>query len=78
MKINKIEDIYPLTIVNMKHGKFAVINAYATATCADELQDNEEWQYEPHLFMKKEWSFIKYGIGDTINEAFDDFKERII
>jgi hypothetical protein len=36
----------------------------------------KEWQYDPHHFMKDEWEHVNYGVGDTILEAFVDFKIR--
>jgi len=75
--INKIEDIYPMTIVHMKHGKFAIVEAYCDASCAISLCWDEEWQYDPHHFMKEEWEHINYGVGKTIQEAFEDFKSRL-
>jgi len=76
MKIEKIEDIYPLTIVSMRYNGFAIIEAYCDAVCVNSLEGNEDWSYDPHYFMKKEWEHINYGIGKTIQEAFEDFKIR--
>ena len=76
MKINKIEDIYPLTIISMRHGKFAIVNTNCDADCVNSLEDNEEWQYDPHGYMSREWSHIEYGVGETINEAFENFKNK--
>jgi hypothetical protein len=70
----KIEEIYPLTIVGMKHGKFAIVEGLAIYKCVISLQENEEIQYEPDKFMKEQWQHIKYGIGNTIDEAFENFK----
>lgn len=75
-RINKIEDIYPLTIVAMRHGKYAIIEIESNSSCVDSLQNNEEWQYDPEYYMKKEWEDINYGIGIDIKAAFLDFKER--
>ncbi len=75
--ITKIEDIYPMTIVHMRHGKFAIVECLCNAVCVNSLEGNEEWQYDPHHFMKKEWEHVNYGIGETVNEAFEDFKNRL-
>ncbi len=75
-KINKIEDIYPMTIVHMRHGKFAIVEANCNADCVNSLEGNEEWQYDPHKFMKEEWEHINYGIGTDVLSAFLDFQER--
>ena len=42
-KIRKIEDIYPLTIIHMKHGKFAIINVESDCNYVSSLEGNEEW-----------------------------------
>lgn len=75
-KINKLEDISPLTIISMRHGKFAIIEGYSLYDCISSLQENEDWQYDPHHYMKLLWEDINYGIGNDINEAFIDFKDR--
>jgi hypothetical protein len=75
--ITKIEDIYPMTIVHMRHGKFAIVQCSCDADCVISLEGNEEWQYYPHRFMKEEWEHINYGIGETVNQAFEDFKNRL-
>lgn len=75
-QINRIEDIYPMTIVHMRHGKFAIIEACCDADCVNSLEGNEEWQYDPHHFMKDEWEHINYGIGEDIYSAFIDFQKR--
>ena len=74
--INQIEDIQPMTIVRMLHGKFAIVEAHCNANCVVDLDENEEWQYDPHHFMKKEWEHVNYGIGNSIVEAFEDLKTR--
>ena len=63
-----------MTIVAMRHGKFAIIEACCHAMCVHSLEQNEEWQYDPHYFMKEEWPHINYGVGNSIKEAFKDFK----
>lgn len=75
-RINKIEDIYPLSIVMMKYGKIAIIEALSCCDCISSLQEDENWSYDPHHFMKEKYEHIKYGIGDTIDLAFCDFKSR--
>lgn len=75
-EINKIEDIWPLTIVGMQHGKFAIIQGEPYYNCVLSLQGNEEWQYDPHGFMAREWEHINYGIGTDIQHAFENFLEN--
>jgi hypothetical protein len=75
--INRLEDIYPLTIVSMKYEKLAIINANSNAHCISFLEDDEETQYEPHDYMESQWGNINYGIGETIETAFQDYKNRL-
>ena len=74
----KIEDIYPLTIVAMLHGKFAIIEGSAEYDAVQELQDNEEVQYNPDRYMQEEWEHLKYSIGNTIEEAFEIYKTKYL
>lgn len=74
--INTIEDIYPMTIIRMRHGKFAIVESYCNCDCTNSLEGDEECQYDPHHFMKEKWAHINYGIGKTIDAAFIDFKIR--
>ena len=60
----------------MRHGKFAIINALSDASAVSSLAEDEEWQYSPHTYMEQNWEHINYGIGNTIPEAFEDYKQR--
>jgi hypothetical protein len=73
---NKIEDIYPLTIVHMRHGKFALVEGESDYGCVSSLEGDEEWQYEPEKYMKKEYPHINYGVGNSIKHAFEEFKKN--
>ena len=75
MEIKRIEDIYPCTIVHMRHGKFAIVEGCAEYPSVQDLQEDEEVQYHPHHYMREEWEHMNYGIGDTINEAFENYKK---
>ena len=70
----RIEDVHPLTIVAMKYGgKFAIVEGLAVYQCVTDLQENEEVSYDPQGYMSREWEHIKYGVGNTIAEAFENF-----
>ena len=75
-QINSIDDIYPLTLVRMRFGKYAIIEVFSECDAVSSLQEDEEWQYDPHHFMKEEWEHLNYGVGKTIDLAFQDFKNR--
>lgn len=77
MKPKRIEDIYPLTIVKMRFGgKIVIVEGESDYTCVGSLQGNENWSYNPHEYMSKEWDHINYGIGEDIYSAFLDFQQR--
>jgi len=78
MRYKTLEDIYPLTIVNRRFSGYAVIQADSDAICVGDLQWNEEWAYgdSAEREMEKGWDHICYGLGSSINEAFQDFLKR--
>lgn len=73
---NVIEDIFPLTIINMRCGGFAIIEGTSNYTCVDKLENDIEICDDPESYMEKEWESVRYGIGNDINSAFIDFKEK--
>ena len=85
MKIpEKIEDIYPLTIVKTRFGKIVILNAETDAgegsldmSWTDYIQGDEEVQYRLNEWMKENVEPCPYGIGETIAESFEDFKKRL-
>lgn len=76
--INKIEDIYPCTIVIRRFGGVAIVEGESDFTCVGDLQWNEEWSYgdTTQRSMEDGWSHIAYGVGDSLDEAFKDFLKR--
>jgi macrodomain Ter protein organizer (MatP/YcbG family) len=77
IKIEKIEDIYPLTIVKMRFGgKIVIFNADSDAGFVDSVQGDEEVYYVINEWLEKHVSPCLYGIGDTIYEAFENYKKR--
>lgn len=74
--IKRIEDIYPMTIVHMRHGKFAIVEASCDIGCTNSLEGDEEYQNNPDYWMSKEWEHINYGVGYDIDSAFIDFQNR--
>ena len=70
-----LNEIYPLTIVKRRFGGWAIINVDADCEAASALQGYEDYYYNPHLKMKEEWEGIKYGIGDTLEKAIENYKQ---
>jgi len=71
-----LESIYPLTIVKRRFGGCAIINVDTDCEAASALQGYEEYYYNPHLLMKEEWEGIEYGIGNTLDEAIENYKQN--
>ena len=75
--IDKIEDIYPLTIIKMRYGgRYIIFQAEDDAGFIGSASGNEEVYYIIDEWLKENVYPCCYGIGDTINEAFNDFKLR--
>jgi hypothetical protein len=84
-EIEKVEDIYPLSIVKTRFGKIVILNADVDAgegsfdmSWADYIQGVDDVQYDVNDWMIKNVEPCLYGIGNTILEAFDDYKERLL
>lgn len=79
-KVNKktLDDIYPLTIVKRRFGGgYAIVNYECYASFVCNLQDNEDWSYgeRTHEIMEKEWPYVRYGIGDSLDDALENYNE---
>lgn len=77
LKIEKIDDIYPLTIFIMKYGgKIIILNSESLNSKIIEIQFDENPSYDLEEWMVKNISPIHYGIGYDITDAFEDYKKR--
>lgn len=86
-EIKRIEDIYPLTIVRMRYGgKFVILNADVdsgegvleeTPSWADYLQGYEEAMYHTDEWLENTVAPCLYGIGESLELAFEDYKKRL-
>lgn len=74
--VSQLSEIYPLTIVKTIHGNFAIVQAESDYDSVASLQGDEEFQYQPHLLMAKEYPDTKFGFGKTIYEALVDYESR--
>lgn len=75
--MKRIEDIYPLTIVKMRYGsKIVIFNADNDAGFVDSVQGDEEVFYQLEEWMSENVAPCLYGIGDTLQEAFENYLER--
>lgn len=79
MKTKNIEDIYPLTIVRMRFkDKIIIFNCINSANFINTAVENEEISYDIENWLEREMSLydIKFGIGNDIWSAFEDYKIR--
>ena len=78
MKINKIEDIYPLTIISMQYGgKIIIFNMESDNINIPNLQLCEEPSYYLDEYLESNISPCNYGVGETIFEAFENYKNKL-
>ena len=75
-EIKKLEEIYPLTIVNRRFGGFAILKCDSICVAVSVLQEDEEVHYDTESYMKKYWEHLQYGIGNTIQEAFINYETK--
>lgn len=76
-KIEKIEDIYPLTIVTMRYGgKIVIFNSESDNKKIQTIQLTEDPRYNLKEWMEQNIFPQCYGIGDTVWDAFEDYKKR--
>ena len=75
-EIKKLEEIYPLTIVNRRFGGFAILKCDSICVAVSVLQEDEEVHYDTESYMKKYWGHLQYGIGNTIQEAFINYETK--
>lgn len=75
--IEKIEDIYPLTIVRMRYGgKYVITSCESDSEWIHDVQLDDEPSYNLELWMERNNHFVPYGYGETLTEAFENFKTR--
>lgn len=71
-KLKTYEDIYPLTIVQMRYGgKYVAFNMDSDSSIIHDVQLDEEAMYNTKEFIEEKYHGL-YGIGDTIWQALDN------
>ena len=75
-KFKNYEDIYPLTIVQMRYGdKYVAFNIESDSSLVHDVQLGEEAMYDTKKYIEDKF-FGAYGIGATIWEALDKLIEN--
>jgi len=71
------EDIYPLTLINMRFGDYYVaFNAEADASFVQAV-NTEEVSYELKAWLERKVDPCPYGIGKTVIEAMNNLLEAM-
>ena len=71
-KFKTYEDIYPLSIVQMRYGgKYVAFNVEADCKTVLGVQLDEEASYDTKSYIESKY-FGLYGIGNTVWEALDN------
>lgn len=70
------EDIYPLTLINLRFGGYVAFNAEEDSGFVQSV-NNEEVCYELNDWLEREVAPCPYGIGKTIMEAMNDLLKKM-
>jgi hypothetical protein len=70
-------DINPLTIIKLSNGQMAIFNTMSSDTRIAELEQLDCCSIRINEFIDKHYPKLQYGVGDTISNAFDDYKNRL-
>ena len=68
------EDIYPLTLINLRFGGYVAFNAEEDASFVQEV-NTEEVSYQLAEWLEKEVDPCPYGVGNTIMDAMNNLLE---
>ena len=70
------EDIYPLTLINLRFGGYVAFNADEDAVFVQSV-NTEEVSYELKDWLEREAYPCPYGVGKTIMEAMNNLLEKM-
>jgi len=71
------EDIYPLTLIQMRYGgKYVAFNAEEDTTFVQNV-NTEEVHYQLNEWLEKNVNPCPYGVGETIMDAMNNLLEAI-
>jgi hypothetical protein len=74
--IKTYEDIYPLTVIQMRYGgKYVAFQTESDARVVINTQLNEEAMYDVKGYIEKQY-FGLYGVGDNIFSALNDLIKK--
>jgi hypothetical protein len=70
------EEIYPLTLVNLRFGGYIAFNAEEDSRFVQSI-NTEEVCYELNDWLEREVDPCLYGVGKTIMEAMNNLLEKM-
>ena len=70
------EDIYPLTLIRMRFGKYVAFNAEEDAGFVQNV-NTEEVYYHLNEWLEEKVDPCPYGVGNTIMEAMNNLLESM-
>ena len=70
------EDIYPLTLINLRYGGYVAFNAEEDAGFVQDV-NTEEVSYELEKWLEINVDPCPYGVGKTIMEAMNNLLEKM-
>ena len=74
--IKTYEEIYPLTVIQMRYGgKYVAFQTESDARVVINTQLNEEAMYDVKGYIEKQF-FGLYGVGDNIFSALNDLIKK--
>ncbi len=68
------EDIYPLTLINLRFGGYVAFNAEEDASFVQEA-NTEEVSYQLTEWLEEKVDPCPYGVGNTIMDAMNNLLE---
>ena len=70
------EDIYPLTLINLRFGGYVAFKAEEDASFIQEV-NTEEVIYQLEAWLEENVDPCPYGVGKTIMEAMNNLLEKM-
>jgi hypothetical protein len=70
------EDIYPLTLINLRFGGYVAFNAEEDSGFVQDV-NTEEVSYELEAWLKRNVDPCPYGVGNTIMDSMNNLLEEM-
>jgi len=70
------EDIYPLTLINLRFGGYVAFNAEEDSGFVQDV-NTEEVSYELEAWLKRNVYPCPYGVGTTVMDAMNNLLEEM-